>query len=139
MSLYKQFKMDDKKQAEGILLNYGANSDGSVPSFRVLRRGPSNQKYQQTLERETRPYRRQIELGTLDNMQSEYIYRRVFCLSVLIGWEHVQTETGEEIPFNFENAMKLFGELPELYDDLIAQSSKAALFIQSTLEGDTKN
>lgn len=139
MSLFKQFKMDAQKQDEGVLVCYGENSDKTIPGFRILRQNASNQRYARTLERETAPYRRLIALGTLDNKLSERIFMRVFCLSVLVGWENVYDEQGQPIPFNVDNAMKLFNELPDLYDDLVSQSSKAALFRQDANEADAKN
>lgn len=138
-SLFKQFKMDPKKQDEGVLVQYGENPDKTLPGFRLLRQNASNQRYAKTLERETNPYRRMISLGTLDTKTAERVFMRVFCLSVLIGWEHVYDATGALIPFNFDNAMKLFQELPDLYDDLVIQSQKASLFRQDTDEADAKN
>src|SRR3954469_12243509 len=118
MSLHKQFKTDEKKETEGIEVTYGPNDDKTIPTFRVARRGPSNQRYVKALERESAPYRRMLELGTLDSTVQAKIMRRVFCSSVLLNWDNVQDQKGKVIPFNFENAVKLFEELPELYDDL---------------------
>lgn len=138
-SLFKQFKMDAAKEESGVLLTYGANDDGSVPSFRVLRRANSNQRYAKTLARESQPYRRLIDLGTLDNYVSDRVFMRVFCTSVLIGWENVQDQNAQPIAFNVDNAITLFTELPELYDDLVAQASKASLFLAASTESDAKN
>lgn len=138
-SLFKQFKTDSRKETEGVLVTYGPNDDKTIPGFRLLRRNGSNQRYAKVLERETYPYRRLIELGTLDNKISERVFMRVFCLAVLIGWDNVQDEQGVSIPFNLDNAMKLFQELPDLYDDLFTQSNKIALFKQETFEADAKN
>lgn len=139
MSLFKQFKMDAAKQEKGVLVSYGANDDKTVPGFRLLRRNNSNQRYTKTLDRETAPYRRLIELGTLDAKISDRIFMRVFCLAVLIGWDNVQDEEGKPIPFNLDNALNLFEQLPDLYDDLVAQSAKASLFKQETVDADAKN
>lgn len=140
MSLFNQFATDtDKETKTGVQVSYGPNGDGTVPSFTILRRGPSNQRYTKTLERESAPYRRLLDLGTLDPKIQERVMRRVFCSSVLIGWEHVQTEDGKEIPFNFDNAVKLMETLPDLYYDLVTQADRAASFRTETLETDAKN
>lgn len=139
MSLHKQFKSDEKKENEGIDITYGPNDDKTIPTFRILRRGPSNQRYVKTLENESKPYRRLLELGALDNKIQEKIMRRVFCSSILMGWENVQDEKGKIIPFNFENAVQLFEELPELYYDLSEQAGKLSSFRAETLESDAKN
>ena len=139
MSLIKQFKTDEKKETEGIPITYAPNADGTVPTFFIRRSGPSNPKYVKALERETAPYRRLLELGTLDPKVSEKIMRRVFCLSVLVKWENVQNQKDEVIPYSFESAISLFEFLPELYFDLHDQSTKLASFRLEMQESDAKN
>lgn len=141
MSLHKQFKTDTKKETEGVLISYegAANEDGTFPSFRVLRRGVQNARYVKAIERESAPYRRLMELGTLPAEVEQKVLRRVFCTSVLIGWENVYTEKKEVLPFTFDNAMNLFNELPELYLDLSEQAGKLSSFRIETLESDAKN
>jgi hypothetical protein len=51
----------------------------------------------------------------------------------------VRDENNTAIPFNVENAMKLFAALPDLYADLLAQSDKVSNFRSETAEGDAKN
>lgn len=139
MSLHKQFKTDAKKEQEGVEITYGPNADGTIPTFRVLRRGPSNDRYAKALERESAPYRRLLELGTLDPKVQERIMRRVFCTSVLVSWDNVQNEKGEAIAYSIENAISLFTELPELYLDLSDQAGKLSSFRAETQESDSKN
>ena len=139
MSLFKQFATDEKKEKEGIAVTYAPNEDGSIPTFHIRRRGPSNQQYVKALERESAPYRRMLELNALDNKTQEAIMRRVFCSSVLIGFENVQDQSGAAIPFNEKNAIRLFEMLPELYYDLSDQAGKLASFRVETQESDAKN
>jgi hypothetical protein len=138
-NLFKQFKTDPKKEQDGIAIQYGANDDGTIPSFRVRRRGASNQQYAKVLTRETMPYRRQIELNALDEMVSRAILMKVFCMAVLVGWDNVQDESGKVIAFNTENAVMLFNLLPDLYDDLVLQSGKLELFRSDEVEQAAKN
>lgn len=146
MSLVKQFGTDVEKECEGVAIQYGSNEDGSIPAFHISRMSRSNVRYTKRLEVATRPYRRQIELGTLDNDVAERIFMQVFVDSVLKGWENIKLSdvTGIEddegfATFNKENAMKLFERLPELYDDLQAQAKSAAIFKDEEIEDATKN
>ncbi len=139
MSLFKQFQTDAQKEKEGIAVTYAPNEDGSIPTFHIRRRGPSNSQWVKALERESAPYRRMLELNALDPKSQENIMRRVFCSSVLTGFENVQDQSGQEIPFNFNNAMKLFDVLPELYYDLSEQAGKLSSFRIETQESDAKN
>jgi hypothetical protein len=139
-SLFKQFKTDLKKEQEGIPVTYAANEDGSIPTFHVRRRGPTNPQWTKALERESAPYRRLLELGTLDPKIGDRIMLRVFCSSVLTGWENVQGQKNESrLAYTLENAIQLFTELPELYLDLSEQAGKLAGFRIETQESDAKN
>lgn len=138
-NLFKQFKTDTKKEQEGVEIQYGANEDGTIPTFRVRRRGASNQQYAKVLTRESMPYRRQIELNVLDEMISRSILMKVFCTAVLVGWSNVYDENNTPIPFNTQNAVVLFNALPDLYDDLVVQSGKLELFRADELELAAKN
>lgn len=139
MSLYKQFKTEEKFEQDGIFVEYGTGANGKPITFRVARAGGSNQKYLKLLETRTKPYRRQIQNDTLDNKLAERIFLEVFVDSVLIGWENVEDAAGAPLPFNRDNAIKLFTDLPELYNDLREQAAKSASFRAETKEADAKN
>lgn len=138
-SLFKQFATDVKKEQEGVEISYAPNDDGTTPTFTVARIGPSNQRYTKALESATAPFRRLIEIGALDKKRERTILVEVFCTSVLLGWHDVQDTTGQLIPFNYDNAKKLFETLPELYVDLAEHASKFTTFRAETRESDAKN
>lgn len=139
MSLYKQFKTDKNVEKEGIVLNYGKNSKGEDIEIRIARAGGANVQYAKLLEAKTKPYRRQIQNETLDNEVAEKITKEVYAKAVVLGWTGVEDENGKELEFSFENCMKLFDDLPDLWTDIQQQSTKAALFRADILEQDAKN
>lgn len=139
MSLFSQFATDTSKEIGGVPVTYGPNEDGSVPTFFLRRQGRSNKAYTKAIEKETRPIRRQIELGTLTNEQGDPIIMGVFIKTILVGWENVQDVDGKEIQFSEENATDLFKKLPDLYEDLQSKAASAALFRDESLESEAKN
>lgn len=139
MSLHSQFKTDATLENAGIAIQYGPNDDGSVPEFVISRTGKSNKKYTKALEAATKPYRRQIDLGTMNNDLAEKLFMGVFIDTILKSWSNVQDEKGKDIAFTKQAAIKLFSELPELYDDLQDKSKNAGLFREADLEDDAKN
>lgn len=139
MSLYKQFQTDKTVEKEGIVLNYGKNSKGEDIEIRIARAGGANVQYAKLLEAKTKPYRRQIQNETLDNEVAEKITKEVYAKAVVLGWTGVEDENGKELEFSFENCMKLFDDLPDLWTDIQQQSTKAALFRADILEQDAKN
>ena len=141
MSLYKQFATNSEKEMEGVevQMTEAENEDGSIPTFVVSRMGKSNKRYSKALEAATRPYRRQIELGTMNNDKAEEIFMGVFVDTVLKGWKNVRDENGAELPFNKQSATKLFKDLPEVYERLQEEAKLSANFREASLEEEAKN
>ena len=65
--------------------------------------------------------------------------KEVFVKSILLGWENITDAEGKKMDFTERNAMKLFNDLPDIYEDLFEQSSKASLFREASMEEDAKN
>lgn len=139
MSLYSQFATDKTAEVDGVWVEYGANEDGSIPGFKISRMSKANKKYTKALERATRPHRRAIELETMNNDLAERLFMEVFVDTVLLDWRGIKDRDGNELECNKANAMKLFEDLTELYDDLQEKAKKASLFRDETLEEEAGN
>lgn len=146
MSLTEQFNTNKEKEVSGVVVQYGQNEDGSIPGFHIARMSRANTRYTKMLEAATKPYRRQIELGTLSNDIAERVFLEVFVKTILRDWENVpksdvtgeKTDTGYA-PFTMENATALLTRLPDLYEDLQSQAKSASLFRDDMMESDGKN
>lgn len=138
-NLYKNFKTESNLETGGILVQYGLDSKGQPVRFKIARAGGANKAFTRQLERVTKPYRRQIQAGSLDNDLGDRLYRDVFVDTVLLGWENVEGPDGQPLPFNRENAIKLFTDLPDLFADLREQAGNIALFREVVLEEDLGN
>lgn len=139
MSLYKQFATDKNVERDGVVLSYGKNSKNKDINIRIARAGGANIRYTKLLEAAIKPYRRQLQNETMDNGVAEDITMRVYAQSVVLGWEGVEDENGNDMKFTVENCMKLFKDLPDLWADIQSQATRAALFRQDILEADAKN
>lgn len=139
MSLFKQFQTNADIEAAGVKVEYGQNDNGSVPAFYVSRIAKSNKRYSKALEAATRPYRRQIELGTMPEDVADRIFMEVFVSTILMGWENIESQDGSPLAFTKENAVQLLKALPELFDDLQEKAKQASMFREASLEDDAKN
>lgn len=139
MSLYTQFQTDKAVEKEGVVLEYGLNSKKKVISIRIARAGGANLHYSKLLESKIKPYRRQIQNETLDNAVAEKLTKEVYAQSVVLGWENVEDQDGNELQFNQANFIKLMDDLPDLWTDIQNQATRAALFRAEILEADAKN
>ncbi len=139
MSLYKQFKTDNSLEKEGILLEYGENSKGKPITIRIARAGGANKAYEKRMEIRVKPYRRQIQNEIIETALVEKIIKQVYAETIVLGWENVEDENGNDMEFSVENCLKLFDDLPDLFRDIQEQSQRAALFRQEVREADAKN
>lgn len=139
--LHKQFKTNSAKESEGVEIEFpeAQNDDGSIPTFIISRMGKSNKAYSKSLEAATRPYRRQVELGTMKNEVAEGLFMGVFVDTILKGWKNVQGENGEAIAFSKDAATALLNELPDVYERLQEEAKLSANFRDSALESEAKN
>jgi hypothetical protein len=124
MSLYKKFATDENAEAgEGIVLDYG---DGV--KIRIHRAGGGNKAFARILEAKTKPYRRQIDNGTIDQDVMRRLMAEIYAKSVIIGWEGVTDEDDHPLAFTEENVVKVLLDLPDLFRDIQEAASNAALF-----------
>lgn len=139
MSLYKLFKMDQDLETDGIFVEYGSTAEGKPIRLKIARAGGANKAFSKALEKATRPHRKAIQSGFLDNATADRIYRGVFVDTVLLGWENVEGPDGKPMTFNKENALQLFTDLPDLFADLREQASNVALYREEVAEADLGN
>lgn len=139
MNLFKQFATDPRAEKEGVRFEIGVNGKGETIAFQIARAGGANIRYAKSVEAKTKPYRMQIQAGTLDNELAAKLMREVFAESVVIGWEGVEDEAGNPLDYSPEVAATLFEQLPELYALLQEQSQNVALYRKDVLDGVAKN
>jgi hypothetical protein len=136
MGLRNTFKTNETKEIEGVEIPVSINDHNGEPIvIRVSRMSRSNKRYTKALETATRPHSAAIANETLDNDLGNKLLREVFVDTVLLGWKNlpkseltgVETDT-EELPFSRENALALFDELPDCYDDWEKKAKSSANF-----------
>lgn len=132
-SPYKQFKTDSSLENKGITLDYGDYQ------IRIARAGGQNKAYKKMLDRKTKPMRRQLQAGVVDDERSMAILREVYAETVILGWTNVEDENGKKLPFTKENVLKVITDLEDLFTDIIDQASNANLFRADGLEVAAKN
>lgn len=134
MSTYGTFKTDANYETNGITLDFG-----SAGKIRIARAGGANMNYKKKMMALTKPHRRAIQLGTLDDAVFDNILHQAYAETVLLGWEGVTGPDGKPLDFSKENAIRLFTDLPELFSQIVKSAENAALFRVDQLEADSKN
>jgi hypothetical protein len=149
-SPFSLFKTDPDKEREGVIVNYGDEA-----WFKIARAGGANKRYLNMMGERLKPYRRQIQTETMDEKLADRIVMEVFTDTVLLGWgsriedpddpsktvdvNYIEDEGGARLDFNRENALRVLGELPELFAALRAEAERLGNFTAAVKEEDAKN
>lgn len=153
MALKKQFKTDSNLETKGVVIQYGDTR------IRIARAGGANVAYKKALETEMKPHRRALAANVMDNDMALPILQSVFAKHVILDWNTQCEIDGEkqwvrgidpvdvgqlEVPAEDlpeallevtpENILKVFAEMPELYNDLQDQATSHAIFREDTNE-----
>jgi hypothetical protein len=147
MSLRKTFKTNKDAEINGVEIPVGMNDHNQQPiTIRISRMSQSNKRYTKELNRVTKPHQAAIQNDALDNDLARKMLMEVFVDTVLLGWGNLPKSelTGndadtEELEFSRENALALFAELPELYDDWEQRARGAAAFRDAERENAAGN
>jgi hypothetical protein len=133
-SIYDKFGTDADVESKGIVIDYG---DGV--RIRVARAGGSNKAYLRAIEKLSRKYRQQIQLDIISGDESAELFREIYADTIVLGWEGVTAKDGTPIPFSKTACVKLFEDLPDLFDDIFRQARRMDLFRSFVAETDAKN
>lgn len=124
-SIYDSFKTDVSAERDGIDLDFG---DFKVT---IARSGGANKKYEQLVRRKLDRYKRAIQFDALPEETARRVLIECYAEAVVLGWEGVLDENELPIPYSVENAIKLFTELPEFFNQVREESDKIANFLVS--------
>jgi hypothetical protein len=133
MSVYSAFKTDKTLEEAGIWLNYG---DFKI---KIARAGGGNKRFENSCKNRLKGYERALQIGALSNDKANELMQEIYAESVILDWEGVEDEQGNQLEFNKANVVKVLKDLPELFKDIEENSKKIALFRQDVLEKDSKN
>jgi len=117
-NLDKFFKTDKKAQEDGVDFVIREVSDEHEElSFRVRHLTQTNPRVKAAFAQHYKPFARLVELGTLPPEKELEINTKIFIDICLVSWKGVEID-GKPAECNKENAMQLFRELPELFEQL---------------------
>lgn len=134
MSLYNLFATDKSAEKDGIWIDYG-----EAGQIKIARTGGANQAYQSALQKFYKENKHSIDRDTLSDEVAEKKQTEIFARHVVLDWEDIKDEHGDDMEYSYENVVKLLTDLPDLYADLRGQASKVSNFRAAALEEDVKN
>lgn len=108
--------------------------DGEVRVARI-----DNPKAARLFQRYTRPYRRQIDNGTMDPAKQEEIMCRVLSEAVLLDWRGLEEDGQPLPPYSPEEGFRVLSEYRELRDMVRDYAQDAQAYRDHELEDAEKN
>lgn len=147
MSLYKTFATDESAEQDGITVDYGDTR------FLIARAGGANHKFKKVFSSKIKPYRRQIDQGTMSDDAALKMLAQAYAESVVLTWQSktvdekgkevwldtIEDANGEPLKFSVKNCTQVLLDLPELFTDLQTMAGQAANFKQDEVLEDVKN
>jgi len=132
-SIYAVFESDAEKEANGAFIDVGPFR------FKLARAGGANRRYKTLVEKKMKPHVRLAEAGLLPDDTATEILAECFSEAVVLDWENVSDRDGIPVPFSPSACKKLLIELPDLFDELRAQATKASNFLRGIREADARD
>jgi len=77
--------------------------------------------------------------GRMDFDAADEIAKKAFSKFILLGWENLQDDEGNDIPYSSEKALELMTEYDEFYSMITEHASNAEAYKQNEMESDSGN
>lgn len=117
------FKMNQSLETGGVWFTVSADV-----SFCLRRFGGGNaKKVEAAMAKYHKPHIRLLQAKALPKEKEDEILAKVFVESCFVDWTGVQID-GAEVPFTFENGVKLLTSLPELFEALFKYCNETESF-----------
>lgn len=146
MSLYDR-RTDPALESDGVRFEHKETKDTGY-AYTIRRAHAGNKKYSRAMTRALAPYRRQIDNDEADDDLIRGPLTAVYVDFIIVKWETmaagvwqdgIQDETGEIVPATKDVLFKVLTDLPETFDQIREDSTKAAFYRAQFREGDAKN
>ena len=116
MAKLSQFKQDVSKSEEGVKVDLGDGLQVTVARI-------GNKKYQDFIRKATKPYQQAIRNKTLSDSIYEKIMVEAMADSILLGWEGMEDDHGDLIPYSKDMALEIlsdpaYADFKQLVNDL---------------------
>lgn len=152
--LYKTFEMDVDLEREGITVNYG------TVKFQIARAGGRNKPFKDLFQAKAKKHRTQLDNETMSDDMADRIMAESYAQCVILGWwtrkedengdavlkkgeeqwdDVIENGEGKLVKYSTDECVKLFLDLPELFQSIQSYATKAANYRKEEDEVDEGN
>lgn len=128
----KLYGTDSQKEIDGVW------RDDIVAGSEFLIARIGNPNYQKRFNALSKPYRRAIKKGTLEEEVAEKLLIRCMAETILLGWKNVEVY-GKKVNYSVENAVELLTKFKDLREEINDVANAMEIYKQEEQHEDTEN
>lgn len=122
------YKADESLEKSGVWFKLNEKT-----AFLVKPVNLQNHQYRRAHAIHFKPFKRQIEAGTLDPKKEQEILAKLFVEACLVDWKGVVID-GADTKFSKDIALEFFAHLPELFQTLVDYASDHKNYLEQVDE-----
>lgn len=134
--LYKLFGTNTKRELEGVDVCVGSDKD-TDPVFVVARAGGHNTDYLKALTQQYTKSSPQLRSAVTPEEDRKLLIE-LYYRNVIKSWRNVTDAKGNDMAFTKDNMVKLFTDLPDLWDFLRTVANDVSRFQEEFAEETVK-
>jgi hypothetical protein len=119
-NVYQRFGSSLDLERKGVVMDY--KCPHGTFSLKIKRAGARNPEWKKIYNEVMKPVAEDIVAGKVSEADNKILLAEVWSKSVVVGWAGVINSDGEEVPFSVETCYELFCYMPDLLNDVIADS-----------------
>lgn len=121
MPKLSQFSFDPRAETEGVRVHLGEG-------LYVVVGRVNSPRFVEAMRKHSGPYKFEMDRNTLSEDVAQKILVKVYAETILLGWENMQDEAGQDIPYSREAARKAMEDYPEFFNMVKDAASRMELF-----------
>lgn len=119
---YRQWLTDKELEQRGVWLEY---DDYRI---RIARAGGANKPFLRAAEEFRRKHKHELRWDLMKTEEQNEEAIKIYARTIVLDWEGVVDQHGEPMPLTYENIVKLFTDLPDLFINVQERATDLALW-----------
>jgi hypothetical protein len=125
---FSKLKTDKSKEVSGVWVDTGLRDTPNSPELRLLIARQGNEKYNAYVKENNKSLITNAKFGRIDTDEVERINKDAAAKHVVLGWENLEDENGQPIPFTSERCRQMFDESHDFYVLCMGYSQDISLY-----------
>lgn len=136
-NVYQRFGSEKDLETKGVVMDY--ELPHGTFSVKIKRAGARNPDWKKCYNEIMKPLSDDILAGKVSEAKNKVLLAEVWAKTVVVGWEGLVDADGNPVPFSVETCYELFCYMPDLLNDVIADSHLVSNFQEEVKIATAKN